>query len=259
MHPILCTFGPVTLYTYGAMLVLAFVLAAGGAVRAARRLPASQRALGPDEMLDFCCVSLLGGLIGGRLFYVGLHHELFLASPLEILALWQGGLVWYGGLFGGLVAAWLYTRARRLSLRGALDQVVPFLALGHAIGRVGCFLNGCCYGLPTPRWYGVRFPGHAQPLVPTQLLESAGLFVLAVILRGLQRQPWVAGRGRVVGAYLVGYAMLRVMMEGLRGDQPRGWMGLTLQQLVSLGLFAIGLVLLLRGQVPDTFQSGKGA
>ena len=246
MHPILLTCGPFTLYSYGAMLVVAFLVAIGLAGRAARRLPPALVAITAEQLVDFACLSLLGGMLGARLVYVLLQWNVFLRDPLEILALWHGGLVWYGGFLGGLVAGWLYARAKGLAFLRVMDQVIPFLALGHAIGRLGCFLNGCCFGKPTEAWCGVVFPGQGVRVYPTQLFESAGLLFLYIMLRRLQRPPILARPGSVFGCYLIGYAGLRFLIEFFRGDQAIWWAGLTLQQLISIGIFAIGSGLLLR-------------
>ena len=247
MHPILLKLGPATIYSYGAMLVAAFLIATRLAVLAASRLPPGVGAMSPEQTLDMSCWSLLGGIVGGRLFYVALQPDLFLQTPLEVVALWHGGLVWYGGFLGGVFAAWLYARSQRLQALAALEQLIPFVALGHAIGRVGCFLNGCCYGRPTQTWCGVVFPGHDTPVLPTQLFETLGLLIIYAALRILQqRSTGSRSPGRILGWYLVSYAVLRFFLEFLRGDQTAWWLGLTLQQTISIGLFFGGTLLLQR-------------
>lgn len=240
MHPILLKLGPVTVYAYGVAMVTAFVTATWLASRAARQHP-SQAAIGAEPLVDFLSVSLLGGILGGRLLYVALDWSVFRDAPWEALALWHGGLIWYGGLFGGLAASWLYTRAKRLPWLRVMDQLIPFIALGHAIGRIGCFFNGCCYGRPTTAWCGVLLPGHPTPVMPTQLMESAGLVVLFVVLRALQEPAVLRMPGRLFGGYLIGYGLLRFGVEFLRGDQLPWWGGLTLPQGISLGLILAGL------------------
>ena len=244
MHPILVRIGPVTLYTYGLMMMVAFAATTWLATRDARTRGLTQLGITPEQVIDGCCYVLLGGLIGGRLLYVALHWDEFAPAPAEVFAIWRGGLVWYGGFLGGIVVAWLYLRSKRLDVMRILDWFMPYVALGHALGRVGCFLNGCCYGRPTDAWCGVLFPGHDTRVLPTQLFEAAGLVFLYIALRRLQRTPLGAHRGGIVGAYLIGYALLRFVIEGLRGDQTVFWAGLTLQQLISLGLLVSGLLLL---------------
>ncbi len=284
MHPILLKVGPITLYTYGAMLVLAFSLSTWLAGRILRQLPPELQRLTPSQVVDLSCLALLGGIVGGRLFFVVLHWQFFLDKPQYLLALWQGGLVWYGGFAGGVGTAWLYARRHQVSCRWVLDLFAPALALGHAVGRIGCFLNGCCYGKITDAWCGVIMPGEPRPVFPTQLAESLGLLFLSIILRLLQpvlsdlRRPTcfallrkakqsvrgeaaggVEGRpsrlanrpGQLFGVYLCGYAVLRFVLEGYRGDQTVFWASLTLQQLISVAGFVIGAILLLQGCVPN--------
>ena len=255
MHPILFTLGPFTLYSYGLTLVIAFLVSMWLARRAARALPPDLLAIPEEQLLDFTSCSLLGGILGGRLLYVVLQWDYFVQTPQQVLAIWNGGLVWYGGFVGGLVAGWLYMRVKRLQLLRVLDQFIPFGVLGHAIGRVGCFLNGCCYGKPTASWCGVVFPGHPTPVLPTQLFEAAGLLFLYALLRALQRPAMVRYPGRLFGVYLALYAVLRFFMEFLRGDQAIVWAVFTLQQLISVGVFLIGLCLL-RGSNPQSPPHG---
>lgn len=259
MHPILLKVGPVTLYTYGAMLVLAFSLSTWLAGRILRQLPPELQRLTPGQVVDLSCLALLGGIVGARLFFVALHWQFFLDEPQYLLALWQGGLVWYGGFAGGVGTVWLYARRHRVSCRWVLDLFAPVLALGHAVGRVGCFLNGCCYGKITDAWCGVIMPGEPRPVFPTQLAESLGLLFLYSILRLLQpvlseprhaagrvegRPALLAARpGRLFGLYLCGYAVLRFVLEGYRGDQTVFWAGLTLQQIISIAMAMLGVTL----------------
>ena len=229
MHPILVKLGPVTLYSYGVMLVLAFVTASWLAVRVTRELPAAQRAIPPERIVDFFSLALVGGLLGARFLYVALYWEVIAAAPLEVVAIWHGGLVWYGGLLRGIVAGVFYARAHRLDGLRVFDQCIPFLVLGHGIGRVGCLLNGCCYS--------------KLAAVPTQPLEALGLLLLYGVLRFLQRPALLQYPGRLFGGYLVGYAVLRFFLEFLRGDQVAWWLGLTLQQVISIGMLLAGVIL----------------
>jgi phosphatidylglycerol:prolipoprotein diacylglycerol transferase len=242
MHPILLKIGPVTIYTYGALLVLAFTLATWQTNRTVRSLPDPKR-ITPNQATDLACVALLGGILGARLFFAALHWQFFLHEPLALFALWQGGLVWYGGFVGGLLSAWWYARRHRLPLVFLADLFAPALALGHAIGRIGCFLNGCCYGAATDAWCGVSMPGAAERVYPTQLMESLGLFVIYIILRRLQTPARMSGQpGRLFGIYLTAYGALRFVVEQYRGDQVPVLAGLTLQQLVSILVLLAGIL-----------------
>jgi len=246
MHPILLQFGHVTIYTYGVSLAVAFLLATTLASHAANHTPSEFVFLRGDMLLNFLSVALLGGILGGRLFYVLLYLPYFIEYPQEIFAIWHGGLVWYGGFLGGLLCSWLYIRVKKRPFIEVLDQIIPFVALGHAIGRLGCFFNGCCYGTNTGAWCGVLFPGHEGPVLPIQIFESLGLLAIYLVLRRAQRPAMLQYPGCVLGLYLIGYGFLRFVLEHFRGDQVALWHGLTLQQMVSFIMLVVGMGFLLR-------------
>ena len=250
MHPILWSWGPITLYSYGAALAIAVLLAARLAARRASTIGAT-----PTQIVDLVLWIMLGGIVGARLVYVAQQWPIYAADLFEILRLDHGGLVFYGGLAGGTLTALLVIRRMRLSAWRTLDLLMPAVALGQAIGRIGCFLNGCCYGEPTTAPWGVRFPGEAFARHPTQLYESAALFLLAGLLlrrarpvrhpaaRGAMshgaRRP--AAPGTILAWYLIGYGAWRFAVEFLRGDNPSWLWGLTFSQVVSVPLVLLGL------------------
>ena len=157
-----------------------------------------------------------------------------------MLMLQKGGLAWQGGFLGGTLAGVWFARSKKLSLRPVLDLVAPYIALGQAIGRIGCFLNGCCYGKPVS--WGIYFPTHGARLHPTQLYEMAGLFIIFLMLKGAQKKPHQAGFIFVFYLWLA--AIERFVVEFYRGDDDILWLGLKLTQFVALGVFASGLILM---------------
>lgn len=246
MHPILFHFGPITLYTYGLALASAFLLATWRVSRALEYWPVRPVPMAQYQAMNLCAFVMIGGVVGARAFFVIQHWEVFWLYPLESIAIWHGGLVWYGGLIGGLSAGEWYLGRHRLSRLRSLDLLVPFVALGHAVGRIGCFLNGCCHGKETAAWFGVTFPGNSYAVVPTQLIESAFLFVLFVFLRWLQRPSVLRHPGRLLGVYILMYAVFRFVLEFWRGDQQFYIGSWTLQQVISvfLALSAMGALVL---------------
>ena len=237
MHPIFVQLGPVTITSYGVAMALAFVAAVGLASHVTAHSLKGLVPVSAAQVPDVACWALAGGLIGGRLLYVLLNWAVYQSSPLEMIKLWHGGLIWYGGFFGSLAAAAIFLRRHHLPFLGTLDQVSPFfLGLGHAIGRIGCFLNGCCLGI------GAFAPAR----LPIQLIESAGLLFLYIGLRALQRPACLRRPGTVFGAYLIGYGVLRWLVEYGRLGQPIVWAGLTLHQLISGVLLVIGTLLVSR-------------
>ena len=147
-------------------------------------------------------------------------------------------------LLGGLAGAWLFCKQRRLSFDTLGRDLVPALPLFHAFGRVGCFLAGCCYGIPAPAgWLGVTFPASAieapsgVPLLPVQLYEAAGCVLLFLLLDHLTDRGWPGGR--LLALYLALYAVFRFLLEFLRGDAVRGSLGpLSTSQVISLAVLA---------------------
>ncbi len=238
--------GPLTIYSYGLLLMVGFLAATWLAQRDAAHPIPGRTVLTPPQFVDAAMLALVGGLFGGRLFFVIQHWDLYHLFPAEIAAIWHGGLIWYGGLLGGVAAALGYLLWRKIPVWRGLDQMIPYVVLAHAIGRVGCFLNGCCYGSPTSAWYGVHFPQLPEPVIPTQLIEAAALGLGFLGLRRLQRAGWAGIPGRTFATYLAGYALLRFALEFLRGDQRVRWATLTLQQWISVAALALGLGLLAR-------------
>ncbi len=246
MYPILFQYGRLTLYTYGLLIAFAFLAALWLLGREAR-----QRGLEPRPYQDLGFVVLVSALVGARLFYILVEWEHFARNPLQVFEIWKGGLVFYGGFVGAALAALVYVRAKGLPLWTTADLVAPALALGQAIGRIGCFFAGCCYGAECALPWAVTFtdprglaPLHAA-LHPTQLYAAAAnLLIFAVLqflLRPRQRFP-----GQIFGAYLVLYPAARFTIELFRAD-PRGALGpLSTSQALGIPLFLFGLWVLAR-------------
>ncbi|MBI5015739.1 MAG: prolipoprotein diacylglyceryl transferase [Deltaproteobacteria bacterium] len=244
MHPILFELGPFKLYTYGLLVALGFASALWIGGREARRY-----GIDAKEFQDLCFAILVSAVLGARLFFVLLEWRYFAANPGQILALWKGGLVFYGGFIGAALAAVWFVRRHHLPLWDTADAIAPGLVLGQALGRVGCFFAGCCYGAECHLPWAVTFTNPRSlarlgvPLHPTQLYESAAAFALFAILYG------VVGRrrrfeGQVFGAYLTAYPALRFTVEIFR-DDPRGSLGpLSTSQALGIPLFLFGLWIL---------------
>ncbi len=143
MHPILFEFGPIKLFTYGFFLALAFLSAIFISSREAGRL-----GLPVAKFYDLCFYAVLGALVGSRLLYILLDLRPFLEHPLKIFALWEGGLVFHGGVILALAVAFYYMRLNKLPWRTTLDALALGLPVGQFFGRIGCFMAGCCYGSP---------------------------------------------------------------------------------------------------------------
>jgi len=240
MHPILFQIGPLTLYSYGAMLAIG----AGLGLIVLTRLAASND-LDPNRVSSLALWVLLIAIAGSRLVFVILEPAAFVKAPWRVLFFWEGGLVFYGGVAAGFISAVLLARRWKIALLPLMDCFGPALALGQAFGRIGCFLAGCCYGLP---WEGgacaVVFtdPHTLAPsgiaLHPTQLYSSAALFVIF----GISILVWRKRRfaGQVFFTYGLMHGMARLIIEQFRGD----WRGEALiYSLTPTALFALGFAL----------------
>ena len=232
MFPIICKIGPLSLYSYGLMLAVAVIVCSFLMSREAKPL-----GIAPEVIFDFVFWVIFIGLLGARFFYILLNVSFFIKNPLEIIMIQRGGIAWQGSLIAGTLSAVVFIRRKKLPLLTIFDLVAPYIALGQAIGRIGCFLNGCCYGKPSP--HGIYFPVHADRLYPTQLFCSLGLLIIFLILR-FNRQKFKIP-GQLFISYLVLASTLRFVIEFFRGDHDQTFLGLSVYQWMSLAILSIGL------------------
>jgi phosphatidylglycerol:prolipoprotein diacylglycerol transferase len=258
MYPELLKIGPLTLHTYGLFVALG-MLVGTYLIDYLYRKDGGE----PGTIPDMALFVIVGAIVGARALFIFLNLDYFRADPLQILMVWRGGLVFYGGLIGGSIAFILTVRLKGLDLWRLADNVAPGLTLGHALGRLGCFFAGSCYGKPTdvpwaviftdPRSLAVNILG--VPVHPVQLYSSVALLGLtAVLLRVRSRSVFT---GQVIAVYGILYGILRFNMEFFRGD-PRGFLtisGITLStsQVVSLMVVPIAvaayIILSRRGKI----------
>ena len=234
MHPILFVIGPLTVYSFGLMLAVAVI-----ACSYLMGCDAVRVSIAKDTVYDFVFWVALSGILGSRIFYVLINLDYFIETPSELFQIQHGGLAWQGGLILGFAAAIIYLKKKKLPVLKFLDLASPYAALGQAIGRVGCFLNGCCYGQPVA--WGLYFPVHHAHLHPTQIYESIGLVIVFVVLRRLnmvQHPP-----GRVLFAYLMSAALLRFIVQFFRYDYDPIFFGIGLFQWICAVIFLIAAFL----------------
>ncbi len=249
MHPILFNLFGKEIYTYGVMAALGFLAAILTWTWLGRQ---ENRPEGFAADLGFWLMT--SGIIGSRIAYVIANWSHYRQAPAEIIRIDQGGLVFYGGLILASGALAWFARRHRLPLWHVADFAIPGLAIGHALGRIGCFFNGCCYGRPVEcsvceACCSVIYPAVSEPgrlfpgtrLYSVQLFEAAGLLVIWLIL------VWIYPRRRKDGAvfalYLLLYPPCRFLLEFIRGDARLSWVALNSAQVVSLALLAIGILL----------------
>jgi phosphatidylglycerol:prolipoprotein diacylglycerol transferase len=259
------------LHTYGLLIATAFLVAMWLAGRTALRA-----GLDADRVMDLCFWILVSSMIGSRVLFIAVNWEDYARDPLSVFAFWKGGLVFYGGFLGAVACSVWYMRRHDMKFFTYADALIPSVAIGHAIGRLGCFAAGCCWGaacdvhLP----WAARFPPeslayqsqvashviesgalHSIAIHPTQLYESLG--ELAIFLVLTLWRPRKRFSGELLALYLVLYAPLRATVELLRGDEERGrvfnfagavargaWWNLSTSELISALIFCAGVALL---------------
>ena len=255
MHPTLFHIFGLEIRSFGLMaatgLLLAFWLVQSRAKKSGED---------PHIISDIIFFGMLGALFGARLLYVVRNWEAEFANDLwKIVRINEGGIVFQGGFIGGLLVAWFMCRKKKVDFVKALDIVTPCLALGHAMGRIGCFLNGCCYGGLCSSGLSVQFPReslpyadqlrhgkidftavHSLPVHPTQLYSFAANLLICLILVYVTVKIKV--KGQLFSLYLMLYGVWRLGIEFLRDDQDRH-LGLSVAQYIAIAQFLIGLFL----------------
>ncbi|HOW96691.1 MAG TPA: prolipoprotein diacylglyceryl transferase [Kiritimatiellia bacterium] len=237
MDPVCFTLGGRPIYWYGVFMALAFLAAVTHWNWLGRR---QQRPPGFGSELAFWI--MLAGIVGSRVAYVFSEIDEFRGRWLDVVRVDQGGLIFYGGFLGAILAVWFLAWRRGEPFWALSDFTISALPLGHALGRVGCFLNGCCYGRPTGAPWACA--SHDALRHPTQLYEAAAnLLIYGVLLRALRGGAVKDRPGRLTGLYLMLYPPVRFAVEFLRGDPRMRWAGLSVAQWMSLAMFLLGAAL----------------
>ncbi len=233
MHPILFQIGSLKVYSYGFFIALAILAGTLWLMRKVER-----KGVSAQFVIDFVLLGTVAGIVGARLAYILLYDPgYYLSHPLQIFMLQQGGLAFYGTVLFCLVAAVIYLRVTKIPALAFLDLAAPSLMLGYAIGRIGCFFNGCCYGIPTNLPIGMVFPAVDDlPRYPTQLFSmAAGLLIFAILEMVSSR---IRFRGQVVALLFILYGLTRSAIELFR-ENSTFWGG-GAASLAALGIALAG-------------------
>jgi phosphatidylglycerol:prolipoprotein diacylglycerol transferase len=250
MFPKLFEIGPLSVYTYGVLLAAAYLAGLQFALVRARR-----RGLDAARVMDLGIYVIISALVGAKLLLVVVDFDHFRANPGDLFSLVRSGGVFYGGLILAVAVALWHLRRHRLPVWTTCDVFAPGIALGQVIGRVGCFMAGCCYGTHCDRPWAVTFtsPLAAQnvgtplgiPLHPVQLYEAGAVLLILGVLLAIERKGR-AFPGRTFWVYVLLYAMARFVIELFR-DDSRGTVFtlLSTSQFISLALVPLSLVMLI--------------
>lgn len=241
MHPTIVKFGPLSIHSYGLFVALGFLTGILIAIYFAKK-----EKINPNIILDLSLYVIISGIIGARLFYVLGQWDYYKNNPLDILMVQNGGLVIFGGFIFAFFAIAIYAKQKKLSLLKLLDAIAPGLALGYAIGRIGCFLNGCCFGLPTSLLWGMVFPPSSlaayyypgQQLHPTQIYSSLAMLAAFFVLIYIYRRKRF--NGQIAAWFFVLYSVYRFFIEFFRYS-PIHWLALTPSQWLAIFISILGI------------------
>jgi phosphatidylglycerol:prolipoprotein diacylglycerol transferase len=243
MHPILFEVGSITIYTYG------FCIAVGALSGFAYMYYAGKKEFGVsfDQSNNLFILLVLAGIIGGKLFLIFENPSYYISKPKNLIS--GSGFVFYGSLLTTIPLMLWYFRMIKVPALGMLDIMAIVTTIVHGCGRIGCFMAGCCYGLPTDSFLGVIFSDpYCQaeplniPLHPTQLYEATFIFLLLIFLVVLKRRK--SFNGQLFLIYLITYAIGRGIIEFYRGDLERGFLFngfISNSQLISLCVISLSV------------------
>lgn len=245
MFPVIVKLGPITIYTYGLLVATGFLVATLLFVRRAR-----VEGEDPNMALDLAFYSIVAAILGSRLLYIIIEYQEYISQPLKALMIWEGGLVFYGGFIASVPTAYWYVKRHKLHPWKMADMFAPSVAIGHAIGRLGCLSAGCCYGQVTDSGIGIIFTDPRAmaplnvPLYPTQIFSSLNELVIFLIL--ISVRPFKKFHGQLLLMWMMLYAIGRFIIEFYRGD-ARGFIGpLSTSQAIAIGLFVVAALLFYR-------------
>jgi phosphatidylglycerol:prolipoprotein diacylglycerol transferase len=244
MHPIALVIGSLTIRWYGVMIAVSIAISITIVYVESRR-----QGINTDDVLDLAIVAVIGGILGARIGWILTSPDVlwYLAHPLRILAIWEGGLSYFGGILGGVIAAHFMVRRRRMGFWRMADIIAPLLALSFGIGKIGCWLNGCCGGTATTSWLGIIFTNPLsecdllnQKIWPAQLFNSASGFLAFAVLF------WVVRKrkhydGQVFVWYLYLYGATSFVVEFFRYI-PVHVLRLTPNQWTDITIIAVGII-----------------
>jgi phosphatidylglycerol---prolipoprotein diacylglyceryl transferase len=252
MFPVLFRIGSFYVPTYGVLVAIAFLTGLAVTTRLARRA-----GLPPEKITNLAVYCAIAGIIGAKLFMFLFDIGDYIRDPGQIftMATLQAAGVFHGGFIIALIFAYLYLNRQKLPVLNTMDVFAPGIAIGQAIGRLGCLAAGCCWGKACYLPWGVRFRSNFaapvpldRPLHPVQLYESAAdLLIFFLLYRFLARSH---RSGQVMGLYLVLYSTARFIIEFFREHEQALVGPFSLTQWIALALFAVGAILLLRRTVP---------
>lgn len=238
------------IHSFGFFYAIAFIIGIFSTIYYAKK-----EGIEAQAILDLALYVMLACIIGPRLFYVLGDWNYFINNPIEIIMVQHGGMVFVGGLVFSLATIFIFAKIKKIALLKLFDAIAPGVAFGYAIGRIGCLLNGCCFGLPTTLPWGIIFPAGSlaslyckagESLHPTQIYAAASMFLVFLFLAWLYKRKRFDGQ--IMAWWAILYALYRFLVEFLRYS-PVHWLNLTPTQWLILPLLIVGIWILKRQNI----------
>jgi len=222
MHPVLVRVGPLEIRFYGLMYVISIII---GIILLRKEIVRKNMKMNKEDVFSYAFWTVIGGILGARIYYVFfMWKEYYSHYPLEIFAIWHGGLAIHGGIIGGAIAVFIYSLSRKINFLDLSDATAPLLVLGQAFGRFGNFMNGDAHGIPTDLPWGIVFPPGSlagdefpgKPLHPVMLYELALNLLSFFILWKIRKKDHK--KGFILAVYLMNYGIIRFFVSFFRAD-----------------------------------------
>jgi len=246
MRPTLFTIGPLSIPSYGLMLVISFLVAIWLVNRAAKKFN-----IPPFIIENLAFYVMLGVILAGRILYVVFHWSQYENDLLGIIRVWEGGMMFFGGFIGGFIAAVLYLKKQKMPILLIADLIAPAIALGEFFTRIGCFLNGCCFGTPSALPWAIQFPAQCvagsspvgdQSLHPTQIYSSLFGLLLFFFLKNRLYKPHQ--QGEIFAWYLIYSGIFRFGVDFIRYYENSA--NFLINQIITIGLIIVGVFIIIK-------------
>lgn len=233
MHPVFIKIGSFVIYWYGVMIALGVFISSAVFQKFALKEGYTRK-----EISETIFWVVVWGILGGRIFHILVHFSYYQHHLLDIIKIRNGGLAVQGAIISSFVFLTVYSKIKKIEFLKTIDLFALVVPIGQAIGRIGCFLNGCCYGKPTDSLTGIQLPLLEQKVHPTQLYYAFCYLLLFFIL--LKAYKKKSQNGEILGLYLLSFGIMRYLIDFLRGDMVITSFGLTSTQLFGILFFFLG-------------------
>ncbi|MDD5086612.1 MAG: prolipoprotein diacylglyceryl transferase [Candidatus Nanoarchaeia archaeon] len=239
-HPVLFEIGFIKIYSWGFMAAIAFLVGMFFAAKEAER-----KNINKNKIYDIFTYIIIGAIIGSRIGHI-IFNPGTIQSFLDLFRIWEGGMSFQGGFIGAILFSFIYIRKNKMNFWKVADTITPSIPIAQAIGRIGCFLRGCCYGIPTSLPWGIQYLGEVRH--PTQIYSS--IFLLGIFFFLSKQKYKKSFNGSLFLTYIAIYSIFRFFIEFIRAD-PKILLNLTAAQITSVILLFVSIILFFKFKKGD--------